>query len=81
LNNADSRNFISEVKLLGVNHNGCNSVWNHNGQLNSQGDHILPVNPPQDLSRYAATDLRVTLKTTNPSVLRIAYISVSINYR
>lgn len=81
LRQADSNNFISKAVLLGVNHTGCDHVWEHNANMNSEGDHVFPVNPPQDMSRFAAADLRVTLKVTKPSVLRVAYISVSINYR
>lgn len=73
--------MISKTVLLGVNHSGCDRVWEHNANMNTEGDHIFPVNPPQDLSRFVATDLRVTLKITNPSELRIAYLAVSINYR
>jgi len=81
LNNADAQNFVSEVMLLGVHHAGANGIWEQNTQMNSQGDHVLPINPAQDLSRFPAADLRITLKSTTPCILRIAYTLVSVSYR
>ena len=81
LNKADAQNYVSEVKLLGVNPAGCTEIWEQNTQLNSQGDHILAVNPAVDLSKFPATDFRITLQSTTPGALRISYTLVSTSHR
>ena len=81
LNKANPQNFVSEVKLLGINPNGVTRIWERNTQLNSQGDHIIPVNPAVDLSQYPTTDFRITLQAATPGAIRIAYTLVSTNYR
>ena len=81
LNKANPQNFVSQVKLLGVTPNGARGIWEKTLQLNAQGDNIIDVNPAVDISQFPATDLRITLQSSTPGALVIAYTLVSTNYR
>jgi hypothetical protein len=81
LNRANAQNFVSKLVLLGINPKGASHIWEQNTQLNSQGDHIINVAPAVDLSQFPTTDFRITLESSTPGALRIAYTLVSTNYR
>ena len=76
VNQADSRNYINEIRLLGVSYNGASVVWKEAKNLTRQGETEFTIKPSAaDLSDYAAFDVALLGRTMDRERLAIAYVS------
>lgn len=80
INAADQQNSIYNINLIGVSHMKGTQLWTQEVNLARQADNQIQVNPPQNLSSFPVTDLRLTARTSGPGKLRIAYVMLGCYY-
>jgi hypothetical protein len=79
---ADSRNYINEIRLIGVTYHGATVVWKESTNLTRQEEkeYTIQGSTGADLSDFAAFDVALLGRTMDRERLAVAYVSAKCWY-